>query len=96
VITAASGELALDQLRRSRGRPAALIADYHLDGSTGPEAICLVRAGLRAAVPAAIITADRMPEVQREIAALNLPLLNKPVRPAQLRALLLHLLDQSV
>jgi CheY-like chemotaxis protein len=93
VVTAASGELALDQLRRGRGRPAALLADYHLDGSTGPEAIGLVRAGLGGAVPAAIITADRTPEVCREAAALELPLLNKPVRPAQLRALLLHLLE---
>ena len=74
---------------------AAVIADYHLDDSTGPEAIGLVRAGLGAAVPAAIITADRMPEVQREVAALSLPLLNKPVRPAQLRALLLHLLERA-
>ena len=46
-------------------------------------------------MPAAIITADRTPEVQREATALDLPLLNKPVRPAQLRALLSHMLERQ-
>ena len=40
-----------------------------------------------------VITADRMPEVQREIEALGVPMLNKPVRPAQLRSLLAKLLS---
>ena len=76
-------------------RPAAVLADYHLDGCTGTEAIGMVRAGFGGAtLPAAVVTADRSPEVQREAAALALPLLNKPVRPAQLRALLSHLLEE--
>jgi len=94
-LTAPSPELAIALLRRSQRRPAAVIADYHLDGCTGTEAIGMVRAGFGAALPAAIITADRTPDVQREVAALELPLLNKPVRPAQLRALLSHLLERQ-
>jgi two-component system, sensor histidine kinase len=96
VLTAPSPELAIALLRRSQSRPAAVIADYHLDGCTGTEAIGMVRAGFGTAIPAAIITADRTPDVQREVAALELPLLNKPVRPAQLRALLSHLLERRV
>jgi CheY-like chemotaxis protein len=56
------------------------------------DAIDHVRASLGTALPAVVITADRTPEVQQELATLNLPLLNKPIRPAQLRALLSHLL----
>ena len=92
VLTAAAAEPAIDALRRSEERPSAVIADYHLDGCTGVDAINRVRASLGAAIPAVVITADRTPEVQQELATLGLPVLGKPVRPAQLRALLAHLL----
>jgi signal transduction histidine kinase/CheY-like chemotaxis protein len=95
VLTAPSAELALPLLRGSGRRPAAVIVDYHLDGCTGTEAIAVVRASLGSPIPAAIVTADRTPEVQREVTALDLPLLNKPVRPAQLRALLSHMLQRQ-
>jgi two-component system, sensor histidine kinase len=91
VLTADSGEEAMAALRDARACPSAVIADYHLDGCTGIEAIRRVRASLGAAIPAVVITADRTQEVQQEVATLGLPLLNKPVRPAQLRALLSHL-----
>ena len=40
-----------------------------------------------------MITADRMPEVQLELDGLGVPMLNKPVRPAQLRSLLAKMLE---
>jgi CheY-like chemotaxis protein len=93
VLTAASVEGGLAALRHGRQRPDAVIADYHLDEGTGTEAIAHLRDRFGAAIPAMVITADRMPEVEREIHALRLPLLNKPIRPAQLRACLRHLLE---
>lgn len=77
--------------------PALLIVDYHLDdGLTGEEALADLRA--RGAVqlggrviPAVFITADRSEETKARLAAQSLPLLNKPVKPAQLRALLRQL-----
>jgi CheY-like chemotaxis protein len=93
VLTAPSPETAIGQLRRLRRRPAAVIADYHLDGCTGTEAIGMVRAGFGPDIPAMVITADRMPEVQRQVEAIEVPMLNKPVRPAQLRSLLSKMLE---
>jgi signal transduction histidine kinase len=92
VLAAESGEAAMAALRHDGAWPAAVIADYHLDGCTGVDAIGHVRASFGTAIPALVITADRTPEVQQELATMGLPLLNKPVRPAQLRALLSHLL----
>lgn len=93
VLTAPSAEAAIGQLRRIRRRPAAVIADYHLDGHTGTDAISRVRAGFGPDIPAVVITADRMPEVQRQVEAIEVPMLNKPVRPAQLRSLLSKMLE---
>jgi CheY-like chemotaxis protein len=43
-----------------------------------------------------VITADRMPEVRREVEAMAVPMLSKPVRPAQLRSLLAKILEPQV
>jgi two-component system, sensor histidine kinase len=93
VLTAPSPEIAIGLLRRSRRQPAAVIADYHLDGCTGADAIGMLRAGFGRDLPAVVITADRTPEVRREVEALGVPMLNKPVRPAQLRSLLAKTLE---
>lgn len=71
------------------GGLALVLADYHLDGSlTGDVAVARVRAQHGSALPAAIITADRSDEVRARLEAAGLPILGKPVKPAQLRALL--------
>lgn len=68
---------------------ALLIADYHLDdGLTGDVAIARLRARCDGPLPAIVITADRTDEVKQSLAAQELPVLTKPVKPAQLRALL--------
>jgi signal transduction histidine kinase len=95
VLAAASAGRGIAALRQRRQRPEAVIADYHLDDGTGTEAIARVREWFGEDVPAMVITADRMPEVEREIVAMGVPLLNKPVRPAQLRACLRHLLETA-
>ena len=95
VLTAPSAEIAMACCAEAGAWPAAVIADYHLDGCTGVDAIGHVRASFGTAIPAVVITADRTPEVQQELATMGLPLLNKPVRPAQLRSLLSHLLSRT-
>lgn len=69
-----------------------MLADYHLeDGLTGDVAVARVRAMHKGDLPAAIVTADRSEEVRASLAAQDLPVLGKPIKPAQLRALLRQL-----
>jgi two-component system, sensor histidine kinase len=77
-------------LAAARGRPVdLLLADYHLaDGVTGDTVVEQLRHACGRAIPAAIITADRTPELKESLSAAGLSILNKPVKPAQLRALM--------
>lgn len=71
-------------------RPDIVLADYHLDGGQrGTELIIGLRHTLDEDIPAAVITADRSPEVQSLVQALSgVSLLTKPIKPARLRALI--------
>lgn len=70
-------------------RPDLVLADYHLDrDATGDEAVRQVRERLGADLPAIVITADRTPELRDRLMADGFACLTKPVKPAQLRALL--------
>ncbi|WP_207478730.1 hybrid sensor histidine kinase/response regulator [Arenibaculum pallidiluteum] len=72
--------------------PDLVIADYHLEGSeTGIQAIQSLRARLGRAVPAVLVTADRTAELRDEAEELGLPVLSKPIRPAQLRTVVTKL-----
>ncbi len=76
-------------LAAAQGGLALVLADYHLEGSlTGDVAIARIRAAHRGALPAALVTADRSEEVKARLAVLDLPILTKPIKPAQLRALI--------
>jgi CheY-like chemotaxis protein len=72
----------------SSGDPDGLLVDYHLDGSNGVAAITELRQRLRRHVPAILITADRSAHVRDEARAAGIHLLNKPPKPASLRALI--------
>lgn len=68
---------------------AMLIVDYQLDdGLMGDTAIAMIRKMAGREIPAMVITADRAEEAKTLLASLALPVLHKPVKPAQLRALL--------
>jgi len=67
-------------------RPDIVLADYHLDGETGLEAIRKARVVFGIELAAVLVTADRSPEVKAAAAALDVPVLNKPVKPAALRS----------
>ncbi|MCU4178933.1 NahK/ErcS family hybrid sensor histidine kinase/response regulator [Bosea sp. BH3] len=68
--------------------PDVVIADYHLDHGNGLTAITALRTRARAPMPAILLTADRTPHVREAAGALDVHLLNKPLKPAALRALL--------
>jgi signal transduction histidine kinase len=74
--------------------PDVIIADYHLDEGDGLAAIAVLRERLGFQVPAILATADRSPEVRDAAAAAEVALLNKPLKPAPLRAQLSRCLAQ--
>jgi Na+/proline symporter/CheY-like chemotaxis protein/nitrogen-specific signal transduction histidine kinase len=67
-------------------RPDVLLVDYHLDDGTGIDAIRALRAKLGGEIPAALVTAERSPQVRDEARDGNIQILYKPLRPAMLRA----------
>lgn len=87
VETAAGQDEALQSLR-SAGEPDVVIADYHLDRGNGLTAISALRERVGAPLPAILLTADRTPPVREAADALEVHLLNKPLKPGALRALL--------
>jgi Na+/proline symporter/signal transduction histidine kinase len=68
--------------------PDVIIADYHLDDGDGLQAIAALRERLGFAIPAILATADRGAEARAAAAAAEVAFLNKPLKPAPLRALL--------
>ena len=66
--------------------PDIIIVDYHLDEGTGVEAVVQLRWQFGAEIPALLITADRTRAVRDEAAEKSIDMLNKPVKPAALRA----------
>ena len=68
--------------------PDGLLVDYHLDDGDGITAIKELRRRFGADLTAILITADRSPHVREDARANDIQLLNKPVKPAALRALL--------
>ena len=74
-------------------RPDILLADFHLDrGECGLTAVERLRAATGSTLPAVIVTADHSPAVALKARNIGCELLLKPVKPAELRALMAHLL----
>ncbi|MFP8965866.1 NahK/ErcS family hybrid sensor histidine kinase/response regulator [Pokkaliibacter sp. CJK22405] len=91
VKTALSEAAAITILKvNDEWKPAILLADYHLDNDlTGVMAIAGVRKQLEDdQLPAIVITADRTEEIKEEIHQAGAFVLQKPVKPAALRALI--------
>ena len=92
-VHVAAGEAEALALVAQGVEPSVILADYHLDDRlTGDRAIAALRRRLARPVPAALITADRSDELLRRMRGQGLPVLNKPVKPNRLRALLTSLL----
>jgi Na+/proline symporter/signal transduction histidine kinase len=88
VLTATDLAAALAALAGSALEPDGLLVDYHLDGGNGIAAIAELRRRYGRDLPAILVTADRSVPVREEARAESVQLLNKPVKPAALRALL--------
>lgn len=87
-LDAAGSEEALGLLSDLGIAPDVIVADYHLDdGCNGLEVIAALR-GQYGVIPAVLVTADRSGRLADRCAALGIPILNKPVEPVRLRALL--------
>lgn len=93
VLLADGLDEAVELARAGGQRPDLLIVDYHLDlNGDGIKCIESLRRIYGAELPAVLITADRSEPLKALAAAHNLPVLNKPLKPAALRALMMRLL----
>jgi PAS domain S-box-containing protein len=85
---------ALEALSGKEGLPDLVIADYRLPGeATGIDAVAALSGRAGRKLPAVIVTGDIAAGSTRELSDSGLHVLKKPVRPAKLRALLRHLLE---
>jgi Na+/proline symporter/signal transduction histidine kinase/ActR/RegA family two-component response regulator len=86
VLKAADLAEALAAIERSGTEPDGLLVDYHLDGGNGIGAIAELRGRYGRDLAAILVTADRSLHVREEARAVGVHVLNKPVKPASLRA----------
>src|SRR5438876_62069 len=88
VIAVTDPDAAIAAIESSGGSGTGLLVDYHLDRGNGVAAIREIRRRFGENIPAILITADRSPNVRAAAREENIAILNKPVKPASLRALL--------
>jgi len=88
VIAATDPDSAIEAVEATDGRITGLLVDYHLDRGNGVAAIREIRRRFGENIPAILITADRSPHVRAAAREESIAVLNKPVKPASLRALL--------
>jgi Na+/proline symporter/CheY-like chemotaxis protein len=88
VLKAPGLEAAVAAVAQARIAPDGLLVDYHLDEGNGIDAVTELRRRFGAELTAILITADRSPHVREAARANAIQVLNKPIRPAALRALL--------
>ncbi|WP_315835731.1 PAS domain-containing hybrid sensor histidine kinase/response regulator [Bradyrhizobium prioriisuperbiae] len=88
VIAALDPDSAVEAITACGGPITGLLVDYHLDRGNGVAAIRDIRRRFGADIPAILITADRSPAVRAAASEEKIVVLNKPVKPAALRALL--------
>ena len=84
----ADPETAISAIEAAGDRVTGLLVDYHLDRGNGVAAIRDIRRRFGDNIPAILITADRSPHVRTAAREENIAVLNKPVKPASLRALI--------
>ncbi len=75
-------------------QPDIVLADYHLDGENGLEAIAALREKW-SDIPASLVTADRTTELRAEAERMDVSIINKPVKPAVLRSMMTRLRQRA-
>ncbi len=94
VVTALDSASAIQKLQGAGVTPDIIVSDFHLDRETGIEAIQDIAAACRTIVPGIIVTADAASEVRQAVLAAGYAFLQKPVKPAALRALISQMIVQ--
>ena len=96
VLLTASNEAQVDdELGRLQQPPDLVLADYHLDDErNGLDLMNRLRAGFRRDVPGILITADQSEGVRAAARAQGYRVLQKPLRPAALRALMSRMMGR--
>jgi two-component system, sensor histidine kinase len=93
VVTAGSGDEAMQRLATCPVRPDLVICDYRLrDGENGVAVIERLRADYNETIPAMLITGDTAPDRLADAQASGLLLLHKPVSNSRLRAAIVNLI----
>jgi len=90
--SATEAEQWLDTIARV---PDVIVSDYRLPDEDGLAVITRLRQKFGREIPAIVVTGDTAPETILRISRAGFPLLHKPLRPAKLRALLTHLIQQA-
>ncbi|AKS42872.1 PAS domain-containing hybrid sensor histidine kinase/response regulator [Wenzhouxiangella marina] len=97
VAVARNEDEVLAVIRGLEAPPQVMLADYHLDDEkNGIDLMNRLRAHYDEALPGILITADQTETVRLEARAQGYRVLNKPLRPAALRALLTRLSNRPV
>ena len=96
LVTAHSADEALQWLDTIGRVPDVIVSDYRLpDDTDGIEVITRLRQKYERDIPAILVSGDTAPDTILRISRAGFPLLHKPLRPAKLRALLTHLIQQA-
>ena len=96
LVTAHSADEAVHWLDSLARAPDLIMTDYRLpDDTDGIAVVTRLREKYGRDIPAIVITGDTAPDTIQRINRAGFPLLHKPLRPAKLRALLTHLLQQA-
>src|SRR4029079_443237 len=74
--------------------PDLVLMDYHLDQTSGLDAVEWLRHNVGGHLPAALVTADRTPGVRVLAEERGIAVVTKPVKPAALRAVISGLAAQ--
>jgi CheY-like chemotaxis protein len=74
--------------------PDLVLMDYHLDQTSGLDAVEWLRHNVGGHLPAALVTADRTPQVRALAEERGVAVVTKPVKPAALRAAISGLATQ--
>ncbi len=96
LVATASGDPSLPTKLRDAERPDLILCDLRLENELdGVQMLSAIRECLDADIPAVLITGDTDPERTAFAMSSGNPVLHKPVRPAQLRALIRNLLRRT-
>jgi PAS domain S-box-containing protein len=93
VVSAHSGEEALQQLQQLQFIPDIIVSDYHLrTEETGLDVIRTIQAQLQRQIPSILITGDATSESFQQLQNCGYKWLRKPVSPASLRKIITYYL----